>query len=60
MASLVGLTTIRQPMQEMGRHAAEIVTRLMQGEKVLRTSRQLPVELVVRESCGSLLAVERG
>lgn len=60
MASLVGLTTVRQPMQEMGRHAAEIVTRLMQGEKVLRTSRQLPVELVVRESCGSLLAVERG
>ena len=60
MASLVGLTTVRQPMQEMGRQAAEIVTRLMQGEKVLRTSRQLAVELVVRESCGALPVTERG
>ena len=60
LASFAGLTTVRQPMQEMGRHAAEIVTRLMQGEKVLRTSRQLPVELVVRESCGALLVAERG
>ncbi len=60
MASLVGLTTVRQPMQEMGRQAAELVTRLMQGDKVLRTSRQLAVELVVRESCGALALTERG
>jgi len=58
LASFAGLTTVRQPMQEMGRHAAEIVTRLMRGEKVLRISRQLPIELVVRESCGAL--AERG
>lgn len=52
LASFAGLTTVRQPMQEMGRQAAEIVTRLMRGEKVSRTSRQLPVELIVRDSCG--------
>ncbi|MBX3052034.1 MAG: LacI family DNA-binding transcriptional regulator [Caldilineaceae bacterium] len=60
LASFAGLTTVRQPMQEMGRQAAEIVTRLMDGEKVVRTSRQLPVELVIRESCGALLVAERG
>ncbi len=60
LASFAGLTTVRQPMQEMGRHAAEIVTRLMQGEKVLRTSRQLPIELVIRETCGALTLAERG
>ena len=52
LASFAGLTTVRQPMQEIGRQAAEIVTRLMRGEKVSRISRQLPVELIVRDSCG--------
>lgn len=60
LASFAGLTTLRQPMQEMGRQAAEIVTRLMQGDKVVRTSRQLPVELIVRETCGALTQTERG
>jgi len=54
LASFAGLTTVRQPMQEMGRQAAEIVTRLMQGETVQWTSRQLPVELVIRDSCGAV------
>lgn len=52
LASFARLTTVRQPMQEMGWQAAEILTCLMRGGKVLQTSRQLPVELVVRDSCG--------
>lgn len=60
LASFAGLTTVRQPMQEMGRQAAEIVTRLMQGDQIRRTSRQLPVELIVRESCGATARKEGG
>ncbi len=60
LASFAGLTTVRQPMQEMGRQAAEILWRQMQGEEVWKISWQLPVELVVRESCGALAVKERG
>lgn len=60
LASFAGLTTMRQPMQEMGRTAAEIVTRLMQGDQIRRPSRQLPVELIVRDTCGATALTERG
>lgn len=43
------LTTVRQPMKEMGRRAAEIVLALLRGEKA-RRSVTFPGELVVRES----------
>lgn len=60
LASFAGLTTVRQPMQEMGRQAAEILCRLMRGEPASPLARQLPIELVVRNSCGALIGNERG
>ena len=45
----VGLTTVRQPRQQLGRRAAEMLIEYMQnGEKPNQVT--LPVELVVRES----------
>jgi len=47
------LTTVRQPLYEQGRLAAEMVLALMEGEPV-PARRTLPTELVVRQSCGCL------
>ncbi len=45
------LTTVRQNFEEMGKTAALFLVKLMKGESVpLRN--YIPVELVVRESCG--------
>ena len=45
------LTTIRQPMQELGAKAFEILySRISAGGGKADTV--LPVELIVRESCG--------
>jgi len=45
------LTTVRQPLREMGHLAANMLNRLIRGEK-LETSRfELATSLVVRESC---------
>ena len=44
------LTTVRQPMQELGRAAVELL--LEQLDNPGPTHRQLPVELVLRASCG--------
>lgn len=47
------LTTVRQPIQEMGALAIKALINLLDGD--LQTPYQvlLPVELVVRESCGA-------
>ncbi len=44
------LTTVRQPMDELGRTAAELLFRLVDG--VPARSQTLPNELVIRASCG--------
>lgn len=48
------LTTLRQPLTEMGRTAAEyLIRRLEEGDATPLCQEVLPVELVVRESCGA-------
>jgi LacI family transcriptional regulator len=44
------LTTVHQPLSEMGRLAARTVLRLAEGESVESTGIELATELVVRES----------
>ena len=52
MASKVypALTTVRQPMAEMGRTAIELLVTLLQGQKPFSLQRELATELIVRES----------
>lgn len=52
------LTTVRQPLVEIGRKAAEYAYLKYKGESVpLKTL--LPVELIVRESCGCSSALKQ-
>lgn len=56
VASLVTppLTTVRQDAHQIGVCAAKMLIRLLEGEPVER-AHVLPVELIVRESCGATL-----
>lgn len=47
-----GLTTIRQPMRQMGRAAGELLMRVMNGEPLDGIRREFATELIVRQSCG--------
>ena len=47
-----GLTTIRQPCDEIGRVAAELIVRLIDGEPPSQCRIVVPVDLVVRGSTG--------
>ncbi len=47
----LGLTSVRVPMQDMGRAAAEAAIRQISGRQAQR-QRVLPTTLVVRQSCG--------
>ncbi|HEX5206027.1 MAG TPA: EAL domain-containing protein [Actinoplanes sp.] len=52
-ASMIpSLTTVRQPLAEIGGMAARLVLRMVNGEPVPNERYQLPTSLVVRESCG--------
>jgi LacI family transcriptional regulator len=44
------LTTVRQPLAEMGRMAVEMVVHLLEGEDVQDGRVEMPTSLVVRES----------
>jgi LacI family transcriptional regulator len=46
------LTTVRQPMADMGEVAIDMLVTLLQGRTVLTPRRELPTELIVRESTG--------
>ncbi|MBA2276355.1 MAG: LacI family DNA-binding transcriptional regulator [Chloroflexia bacterium] len=46
------LTTVRQPMELMGRAAVEILVELITHQAEHPVSRQLPVKVLLRESCG--------
>lgn len=48
-----GLTTVRQPIREMGRRTAEMMSRLIAGEREDEGSIIFGSELVVRESTGA-------
>ncbi|MCI0711708.1 MAG: LacI family transcriptional regulator [Chloroflexi bacterium] len=46
------LTTVRQPLMEMGEVALDMLVDLIQGRRVLDLRRELPTELIVRETTG--------
>jgi len=46
------LTTIRQPMAAMGETALELLVTLLEGRTALSMRRDLPTELIIRESTG--------
>ncbi len=54
MASQVypALTTVRQPLAEMGEAALDMLVTLLQGRTVLNPRQELPTELVIRQSTG--------
>lgn len=47
-----GLTTVRQPVHQLGSLAADRLCELVEGAPPRTTSHVLPTELVVRGSCG--------
>ncbi len=47
-----GLTTVRQPMRELGSHAARALTERITGARAEPRDEVLPTELVIRASCG--------
>jgi sigma-B regulation protein RsbU (phosphoserine phosphatase) len=51
IASSPALTTVRQPIQELGRVSVEMLLKLLAGEQVSEQT-MLPTKLVVRQSCG--------
>jgi LacI family transcriptional regulator len=48
------LTTVRQPMAAMGETALEMLVTWLQGRTVLNPRRELPTELIIRQSTGSV------
>lgn len=47
-----GITVVRQPVQELGRAGMELLLSIMAGESPPRKKIVLPVDLVIRGSCG--------
>lgn len=47
-----GLTTVRQPMRELGRRTVLALQEAIDGEPVLDTDEVLPCEVIIRASCG--------
>ncbi|MDP2943325.1 MAG: substrate-binding domain-containing protein, partial [Candidatus Omnitrophota bacterium] len=45
------ITTVRQPISEMGRLAAELMIKLMEGKEKGGIKKSLDTELVIRDSC---------
>jgi LacI family transcriptional regulator len=46
------LTTVRQPVDEVGRLAAELLTRIVAGEELAEREITVPTQLVIRQSVG--------
>ena len=53
------LTTVRQPLAEMGRMAVSLLIRLLDGHRVDALHVELATELVVRGSTGPAPAPKR-
>ncbi len=47
------LTTVRQPVYELGAAAARLLIDQLEGRAAAAIQRRLPVELIVRRSCGA-------
>jgi LacI family transcriptional regulator len=47
------LTTVRQPIYDIGRQICDMLIRVIQGEELIERHVLLQPELVVRESCGT-------
>ncbi len=54
VSSMPGLTTVDQSVSEMGYVAANMLIRLMQGETLNEQFRQIPIRLIVRDSCRAI------
>jgi len=54
LAEYVGLTTVRQPMFQMGKQAVERLMALIDHKDSLRQHLRIETELIVRESSGSV------
>ncbi len=53
------LTTVRQPVTDTGARAVQMLNDLVTGAATSPVVEVFPVELVVRESCGAMLASSR-
>lgn len=47
------LTTVRQPVSQHGAEAARLLIAQLQGRETAPVQRRLPVQLIIRESCGA-------
>lgn len=54
--SVPRLTTIRQPVLETGARAVQVLIDLVSGDAPTPVAEIMPVELIVRESCGAAVA----
>jgi LacI family transcriptional regulator len=54
MAQYIGLTTMRQPMFQMGRLAVERLVERISGGQSNSFHKTFHTELIIRESCGAL------
>jgi LacI family transcriptional regulator len=50
-AKYAELTTVEQPLAQMGMMAVELLIRLIEGEQTQSTVTKLPAKLIVRKSC---------
>lgn len=50
VSAYIGLTTVRQPMTQLGVRAATVLFRAIRGESVRGHTRTLPVSLVLRDT----------
>jgi LacI family transcriptional regulator len=58
-SSAPSLTTIRQPVTQTGTRAVLLLNDLISGTVTAPVVETMPVELVIRESCGAMRAAER-
>src|SRR5439155_5954029 len=47
------LTTVRQPVYELGAAAARLLVAQLRGQQPAPVQEHLPAELVIRQSCGA-------
>jgi DNA-binding LacI/PurR family transcriptional regulator len=57
-AMLLGLSTVRQPLEDSGAEAARRLCALLRGEPIGPLRQQLPLEVVHRSSTARLRASE--